>query len=72
MVRKKSNKIGIGSDEGVHNFKRLVRKALTRKVSSEQRFERSKRISQGDERGWGEEPSRKTEVSLGWKLPNVL
>ena len=53
-------------------FKRLVRKGLTRKVSSEQRFERSKRISQGDKRGWGEEPARKTEVSPGWKLPHIL
>ena len=57
---------------GFTTFKRLVRKGLTRKVSPEQRFERSKRISQGYERGWGEEPSRKMEVSPGWKLPNIL
>lgn len=48
---------------GFTTFRRLVRKGLARKVSSEERFERSKRISQGDKRGWGEEPARKTEVS---------
>lgn len=53
-------------------FKRLVRKGLTEKVSSEQRLERSKRIHHGDGVGLGEEPSRKREVSPGWKLPNIL